>query len=434
MGNTSSVFFPDNPKRLNRAQQLANDCQYAQDTYNTSKSQLEAALGPYKDKLDKVLKAFGCRNIDDFDTLILQTATGDALTRWNQVRDNYDKSLIVDQVIMVAEGVVTIVGLTVSVVGSLAGGIGFFAGLAVTADILVALGIIGAIYDIINGAIQRDKLREQINKLFPIRIKAKYAQMQMDLLLQSLPAIKVVYEAFEEANYDKEKILQKFKNGNWLKSLQGDSKKITYHDAGQELYNMDVRRRSWRNEDPNWQAICSKLDSSTVQLVSTAVLMSATAVASEARAATTSVALRSISSTSTPATKPYDAEIQMRFIGKDISKLLQPTFHVGLQEVKGEHQCCVHFNLKDKGKSLSAHREGGPISHTEGTEKTPWIVRFANPDDASKFVVNRKNFKSPPHSDPVGVLVSMGSSFLTRAGTFTQDPKNPAATLMAVYA
>ncbi|KAH8822204.1 hypothetical protein DL96DRAFT_1748326 [Flagelloscypha sp. PMI_526] len=415
MGNTSSVFFPDNPNRLNRAQQLANDAKYAQDTYNAAKSQLEATLGPYKEKLDKVLKAFGCRNIDDFDQLVLQTATGDALTRWNQVKDSYDKSLIVDQVIMVAEGVVTIVGLAVSVVGAFAGGIGFFAGLGVTADILLALGIIGAIYDIINGAIQRDKLREQINTLFPIRIKAKYAQMQMDLLLQSLPAIRAVYEAFEEVGYDKEKILQKFKNGNWLKSLESDSKKITYHDAGQELYNMDVRRGSWMNEDPSWQGICSQLDSS-VQSFAKAALFSEAAVLDE------------------PPPPPYDAEIQIRFTDKDITPLLQPTFNLGLHEVKGEHVCCVHFNLTASDKSLSVDTESGLISQTDDVQKTPWDVRFANPNDAAKFIVNRDNLKSPPYTEPVGVYVYTSDGYLTREGSFTHDPKEPSATLMAAYA
>ena len=38
-------------------------------------------------------------------------------------------------------------------------------GIAVTADILLILGALGAIYDIINGAIQRDKLRDSINKV-----------------------------------------------------------------------------------------------------------------------------------------------------------------------------------------------------------------------------------------------------------------------------
>ena len=38
-------------------------------------------------------------------------------------------------------------------------------GLGVTADILLVLGLIGAIFDIVNGAIQRDKLRDAINKV-----------------------------------------------------------------------------------------------------------------------------------------------------------------------------------------------------------------------------------------------------------------------------
>ncbi|KAL0945738.1 hypothetical protein HGRIS_014883 [Hohenbuehelia grisea] len=260
MGNTQSIFYPDNPNRRTRAQQLANDCQYAQQQYDATKARLEAELGPYKEKLDKVLKAFDCNNIQDLDRLILNSATGDALTKWKRVRQNYDDSLIVDQVIMVAEGIVTIAGLAISAVGALAGGFGFFVGLGVTADILLVLGVLGAIYDIINGAIQREKLRDAINSLVPSRLKAKYVQAPIDQMYKSIPAIKAIYEAYEEVGYDKDKILAKFKNSHFLDSLKRETTKITYQSVGQELADMDSRRGSWTNEDPNWHSLAMVLD------------------------------------------------------------------------------------------------------------------------------------------------------------------------------
>ena len=94
MGSTQSLFFPDNPNRLKRAQELSDDCEYAQDEYNSLKSQIEATLGPYKAKLDKLLAAFGCTSVADLDRLVLQTATGDALAHWQQVRNGYDQASV----------------------------------------------------------------------------------------------------------------------------------------------------------------------------------------------------------------------------------------------------------------------------------------------------------------------------------------------------
>jgi hypothetical protein len=80
---------------------------------------------------------------------------------------------------------VLVAGLSISVVGALAGGFGFFAGeflaldilvaafqletpclgLEVTGDILLVLGVLQAIFDLIDGAIQRSKLRDAINSV-----------------------------------------------------------------------------------------------------------------------------------------------------------------------------------------------------------------------------------------------------------------------------
>jgi hypothetical protein len=90
MGSLQSVFYPDNPNRRKRAQELADDCQYIQNEYDSAKKTLEDELGPYKEKLDKVLAAFGCSNVNELDQLILKSATGDALAHWENVRQGYD--------------------------------------------------------------------------------------------------------------------------------------------------------------------------------------------------------------------------------------------------------------------------------------------------------------------------------------------------------
>lgn len=49
-----------------------------------------------------------------------------------------------------------------------------FSGLAVTSDILLALGLIGAIFDIVNGAIQKSKLQDAINSVIGLQHLVKY--------------------------------------------------------------------------------------------------------------------------------------------------------------------------------------------------------------------------------------------------------------------
>ena len=93
MGHSQSLFYPDNPKRRDRAQQLASDCQNFVDQYNQGRQDLEQQLGPnYQSQVQKLLEAFGCNSIDDLDGVVQQKASGQALKDWDEVKDKYDRS------------------------------------------------------------------------------------------------------------------------------------------------------------------------------------------------------------------------------------------------------------------------------------------------------------------------------------------------------
>ena len=94
MGSGQSIFYPDNPKRRDRAEQLANDCKNYVDAWNNKRADLETQLGPYKEKLDKVLAAFGCQTIHDLDRVVQKNATGKALEDWNKTKDVYAKTQV----------------------------------------------------------------------------------------------------------------------------------------------------------------------------------------------------------------------------------------------------------------------------------------------------------------------------------------------------
>ncbi|EAU82447.2 hypothetical protein CC1G_08198 [Coprinopsis cinerea okayama7 len=397
MGNTSSIFYPDNPKRLNRAQQLADDCKYAKDQYESAHARLERELGPYKEKLDNVLRAFGCNTIADFDRLVRQNATGAALDRWNATRQAYDDSLIVDQIIMVAEGVVAIAGFIISAVGALAGGIGFFAGLGITADILLVLGLIGAIYDIINGAVQREKLRDAINELVPTRLKAKYAQMHMEQLLVSLPGIKELYEAFESVGYDKDKILEKIKHGGYMDTTKEVVDKLTYVAAGNLLASMDHARGAWTNEDPDWYSIARALDYS----------------------GTFAMAVEKTATVVPQATE--DRYLQVRFpADSDSAALAEKSFRVELIDLEGEDSARVC--LKTEGNRLLISKPDAQVADlatvdTDGSDLAQWIVSLEKPN-------NTLTLESLGDLTPAEVYIKAAHSnmFLTKGGTLQQQP------------
>ncbi|KAJ8520443.1 hypothetical protein ONZ45_g2738 [Pleurotus djamor] len=278
MGNSSSIFYPDNPKRRDRAQQLADDCTNCKNQYDAKHAEIEAILGPYKEKLDKVLRAFGCSTLDDLDRVVQKNATGQALDDWNNTKNIYDKTQIVDQVIMGAMGTIAIAGLAISTVGALAGGFGFFVGLAVTSDILLALGVIGAIFDIVNGAIQRSKLRDSINDLFESRIKIKQVLAHIDNLNTWIPSITAIYQAYEEAGYDPEKIIERFKTKGLMKPLEQDLRDDSFRQAAVDLNEIDRNRGSWTNEDPNWEEIVNRLQSNASSARSEAFAVAADSV------------------------------------------------------------------------------------------------------------------------------------------------------------
>ncbi|EIN12226.1 hypothetical protein PUNSTDRAFT_96924 [Punctularia strigosozonata HHB-11173 SS5] len=264
MGNSQSLFYPDNPNRRARAQQLADDCQSFKHDYEKIKAEVEKELGPYKEKVAKVLHAFGCKNLDDLDKLVRSTAVGENLEKWIEIKSTVDDLDTASEVFSTAMAIVAIAGIAISIVGALAGGFGFFAGIAVTTDILLVLGIIGAIFDAISGAVQRSQLRDAINSLYPSRIKIKYLleHSRHPLIQINISGIKKLYRIFEKAGYDRDMIIKELREGDVMKNLQESNAAATYYEIAKGLVEHDRTRPggAWTNEDPGWEAIAHSLD------------------------------------------------------------------------------------------------------------------------------------------------------------------------------
>ncbi|KAG6813840.1 hypothetical protein H0H92_006784 [Tricholoma furcatifolium] len=265
MGNTQSLLYPDNPNRRARAQQLADDCQLFQNKYEQIKKEVEDELGPYTNKMQEVLKAFGCHDLNDLDQLVKETATKQGLQQWQEIKSSVDglsQLFSASDVISTAMAVVAIAGIVISAIGALAGGFGFIAGMAATSSILSILGVVGLIFDVVTGAIQRSELQDAINALFKLRIEISFLAQSIELIKGDIGAIKRIYAIFEKQGYDKDKIIQELRESDTLVDLQKSTAKITYLQVARCLLQMDETRLggSWRNEDPNLEDLAKSLD------------------------------------------------------------------------------------------------------------------------------------------------------------------------------
>ncbi|KAJ8696996.1 hypothetical protein PTI98_006813 [Pleurotus ostreatus] len=375
MGNNQSIFFPDNPKRRDRADQLANDCQNFKFTFDAKHAEVEQILGPCKAKLDNVLRAFGCTDLDQLDRVVQERATGQALDDWNKTKGNYDKTQIVDQVIMGAMGTVAIAGLAISAVGALAGGFGFFVGLAVTSDILLALGIIGAIFDIVNGAVQRSKLRDAIDRLFESRLKVGQVLVHIQNLALWLPSIVDIYQTYEEVGYDPDKIIERFRTKGLMKPLQSDLQDENFHKVASDLHDIDNNRGSWMNEDPNWQSLADRLQSTSAVNVSVVSL--------SLRSASAFIGAEALSD-SPPL---YDASIKVKLssAAPDHNPDL-PSFTLPLELVLlsfPDDESAEVLLRMDSSHYLSVDRNGRLERglNSPSAQVTRWIIRLTEPGD-----------------------------------------------------
>jgi hypothetical protein len=136
-----------------------------------------------------------------------------------------------------AEIEITVGAVAGSVIGGLVGGV-----LIVGVD----LGI-----DAIEGAIMREKLRDGIKQVFPLRAGIKLSQNKATTLLNSLNAVKTTLDAMSGAGVAvNEKIINELIRRDINPSIEIEQA-ITAGTVAAELKEMDRKNNSWTNEDPS---------------------------------------------------------------------------------------------------------------------------------------------------------------------------------------
>ncbi|KAF7353964.1 hypothetical protein MVEN_01082800 [Mycena venus] len=476
MGNSQSLFYPDNPSRRTRAQQLADDCQSFQHEYEKIKAEVETELGPYKEKVAHVLHAFGCRNLDDLDKLVHSTTVGENLEKWKEIKSTVDGLDTASEVFSTAMAVVAIAGIAISIVGALAGGFGFFAGLAVTANILLIMGVIGAIFDAISGAIQRSQLRDAINSLYPSRIKIKLIQI-------NISGIKKLYAIFEKAGYNKDTIIKELREGDVMSNLQESAAAASYYEVAKGLVEHDRTRPggAWTNEDPGWENIARSLDTELAakKLAARAnafafnptMLISASAASPRIATSTSHIQPMGLMANNLtteyqndemrkcdrslsrleymkdhgmdyklPLSQKTTAQITVVLQPKDsktVSPLLQGPMRLSLESFLNATAAVVHVQAGTHG-TLQADTANLKLSTEHGPKApTDWIISFANAAEASSFAGKRDVDSESSQSLSVEVSLRIETPdalYIAADGTLRRSPEESISVFVARYA
>ncbi|EMD39523.1 hypothetical protein CERSUDRAFT_111848 [Gelatoporia subvermispora B] len=474
MGSGQSIFFPDNGHRRERADQLANDCRDFQHLYETRREELTNLLGPYKEKLDKVLTALGCSNIADLDRLVTESATGQVLQDWESVKSCYDTTQLVDQIIMGAIGTIAVAEIAISAIGALLGPIGFMSGIAVTSTIVLAIGVVGGLYEIINGAVQRSRLRDAINALFASRIKMKFLLDKLEAVNTWIVVLQSVYQVYEACDYDKDKIIEAMKQLDIARFMKEDQDKITYYSVAKGLSDMDSNRDSWRNEDPNWEELARALDTVNAmlaQLGANPVIMSNALVADHAAISSSvhqpeivsqiehdkciesQMRLSIFAQNESPQVMdepppPYEEHVSVTLTSKDgepLASALQGPLRVSLKDFADDFSAYVRIGSAAEDTFLV--EDGGSVVRTSGTtnlashpQTVDWLVSFAEPAEAKRFSATGQelhpNLEQQPFAEiRIGYNTSSREPLYVAAdGSLVKDISIPGTVFVARYA
>ncbi|KAH7070054.1 hypothetical protein FB567DRAFT_613252 [Paraphoma chrysanthemicola] len=253
MGSASSaigssmgdLFYPGNPKRRIRADQLYRDCNTINDLFESEKKNIDQLEHKVRDAMNTYMTSHGFKTADELHARVEQILNGDALRNWMQLKQATGH--LVEDILMTTIGIATILtgvlagGLLIA--GVISGGAAwaaFGAGMAVSA----ILGGIVALAAIIQGAEERDNLREAIDKLAFARVDLQVQLLRARVLTQYYNDFIVFFNNPHLAD-------QNIFDEEFGKLIRRDMSDASRQAAIQELERLDKSRDSWRDGDPN---------------------------------------------------------------------------------------------------------------------------------------------------------------------------------------
>ncbi|KAI3323725.1 hypothetical protein HD806DRAFT_495451 [Xylariaceae sp. AK1471] len=245
MGNTvSDLFYPDNPKRRERAEGLRKDIlQFVQD-FDEAKEKKDEAFKLLKTELDAVLSKLGVKTRDELDKYIRDNMKNDADLK---AYDEFCKSI--DEFDRNANLVVDIIGL-VGIGTFVVGGLAALVGIVTFAATLGALEVVGGlaaaavlvvvVLSIYEGAVQREKLRDAIHTMVGKRAEAFQYVQRMKTLNAWVRSI--VSDLQKGKTFDEMRDLLE-------EGLKEPWDRYTLDWCREQLRQVDIQNNAWMDED-----------------------------------------------------------------------------------------------------------------------------------------------------------------------------------------
>ncbi|RYP21599.1 hypothetical protein DL766_007901 [Monosporascus sp. MC13-8B] len=250
MGNGVSsigdLFFPDNPNRRRRAEELRNQINAYGEEFKQLARFREQKLSVIRDKLDALMASKGFTTTSQLEEHVRSTLDSSQLASYDNLKNMLDlndkvQGIIWDLVSIVGAASGIILGAA-AIVGIVTGGAAL-AALGVVGEILAVVAVIVIVFGVIEGAIERDKLRDAINQLWLQRAKTKQALEQMRVVVNWVDALDVW---LNNPATDNPTTLDALLNG----TFEPEYRSWTMDRVFDVLGEMDRRNGSWTDEDP----------------------------------------------------------------------------------------------------------------------------------------------------------------------------------------
>jgi hypothetical protein len=242
---TGDTYFPDNPKREHRAEELASDCQYLIAELSKNSKDIKEEL----DNLHMTLHSmFQDSNCIPTNLIPSKIEYGGAFFEVSEIlmpiiaAEGVSYALEIASVSYLlstgeigAAALVELVGLPLA----------FSVGIAATAGV-VAIGVAFGIAAI-EGAVKRDQLQKAIHEGAKSRFKLQKAYLISERLCTAIHAMSNAIIALHKAGLDTELVIKK------LEEMVENTYTAVCHDIGRitenSLISLDHGRGSWAEED-----------------------------------------------------------------------------------------------------------------------------------------------------------------------------------------
>lgn len=255
MGNTmSDTFYPGNPHRRRRAEQLYSDIKGIQREYETLRKQYLKTADQMEPLMNDILKSLGFSSVDELTEAARQNMSGQALKDFEDIMSRMETTNRVDGIItgvtsLVSLGGAAIVGVLV-MIGAITAATAGTALLALGA-VFAVLAIATVIAGVVQGAKMRKKLRKNIRENFRNRREAKLALEQMRVIVYWSALLKALLRTINVSR-DRKYIISQFQKFDQV--LEGPKQmfdNVTFASVDKDLRKLDSERRSWTKEDPS---------------------------------------------------------------------------------------------------------------------------------------------------------------------------------------